>query len=247
MNAILRIEAQRRRSYLAAASLVIMAWLILAIWSLSPYAEWLDHSRIEDIPAPLTTRLAVFAIGWALMIVAMMLPGTLLLLAHCAETERLNLRRSVPVILAYIGSWMLFGSLNYLGDSVLHEIVERVPDLAIVVAPSVLLLAGVYQLTPLKRACLSRCRPDGTAFKMLSARNSWAVGLQHGVFCLGSCWALMLLMFAIGGVNLIWMLLLGGIMAAERTLHRSHFLTRSLGFALILGSFLILLLRQIGM
>ena len=246
MNTILRIEAQRRRSYVA-ASLVFTAWLALAIWSLSPYAEWLDHSRIEDIPASLTIRLAVFTIGWMLMIVAMMLPGTLLLLAHCSEEELSSIPCNIPVILAYVAVWTIFGGFNYLGDSLLHEVIERVPALAISVAPGVLLLAGVYQLTPLKRACLSRCRPDGKAFKMLSARNSWTVGLQHGVFCLGNCWALMLLMFAIGGVDLSRMMLLGGIMTAERTLHRGHLLTRPLGFALILGSFLSILLRQTGM
>jgi predicted metal-binding membrane protein len=146
-----------------------------------------------------------------------------------------------------VAVWTVFGGFNYLGDSLLHEIIERVPEMAIAVAPGVLLLAGVYQLTPLKHACLSRCRPDGTPIKVLSARNEWTVGLWHGVFCLGNCWALMLLMFAIGGVDLIWMLLLGGIMTAERTLHNGHLFTRPLGFALILGSILLLLLGKTGM
>jgi predicted metal-binding membrane protein len=247
MNAILHIEAHRRRSYVTAASLILSAWLALAVWSLSPYAEWLDHSRIEDIAAPPTVRLAVFTLGWTLMVIAMMLSGTLLLLARCFENKAFSVRYIALAILAYLAVWTVFGSLIYLGDSVLHEIVERAPTLAGIIAPGTLLLVGVYQLTPMKRACLSRCRPEGAMFKMLSARNSWIEGLRHGVFCLGNCWAVMLLMFAIGGVDLIRMLLLGGIMTAERTLHRGHVVTRPLGFALIFGSFLILLLRRTGL
>jgi predicted metal-binding membrane protein len=243
MNAILRMEAQRRWSYVAAASLIITFWLALAIWSLSPYAGWLDHSRIEELAVPLTIRLAVFAIGWALMIVAMMLPGTLLLLARCSDDKSSSILHDIPIILAYTTVWTVFGGFNYLGDRLFHEIVERVPEMAIVVAPGVLLLAGVYQLTPVKNTYLSRCRPDGTAFQVLNTGSTWTTGLRHGVFCIGNCWALMLMMFAIGGVNLTWMLLLGGTMTAERTLHRGQLLTRPLGYALILGSFLALILR----
>ncbi len=102
-----------------------------------------------------------------------------------------------------------------------------------------MLLAGVYQLTPIKRACLSRCRPQGAVFISFgpsSSHNDWIVGLRHGVFCLGSCWALMLLMFAICGVNLIWMAVLGVMVAAERLSQRGEGVARLLGVALIIGA-----------
>jgi len=243
MSGFLRVDAGRRSS-VTAASLVLAAWLALSVWSLSPYAEWLDHARIEAIAAPPTVRLVVFTLGWTLMIIAMMLPATLLLLACCLEDKPLSIRRLAPVILAYLAVWAVFGSVSYLGDSALHEIVERVPALEGVIAPGVLLLAGVYQFTSIKRACLSRCRPEGAAFKTLrqsSRRSLWTMGLLHGVFSLGSCWALMLLMFAIGGVSMIWMLVLGAVMAAECLSQRGEGIARLLGVVLVAASALLLM------
>ncbi len=65
------------------------------------------------------------------------------------------------LILAYLAVWIVFGCIAYWGDSLLHELVEQVPSLGSFIAPGVLLLAGVYQLTPVKRACLARCRFEG--------------------------------------------------------------------------------------
>jgi predicted metal-binding membrane protein len=243
MSAILHIHAERRWSYLIAASLVLSAWLALAIWSLSPYAEWLDHSRIEEIAEPPTLRLAMFTLGWMLMVIAMMLPSTLLLLDRCLGNKLLSARRIAPAILAYLAVWTVFGTLSYLSDGVLHEIAEQVPALAGVIAPGVLLLAGIYQLTPIKRACLSRCRPKSAVFASFgqtSSHNDWIVGLRHGVFCLGSGWALMLLMFAIGGVNLLWMLVLGVMMTAERLHYHGVYLARGIGILLIVTSVIFL-------
>jgi predicted metal-binding membrane protein len=184
-------------------------------------------------------RLAVFMLGWTLMIIAMMLPGTVLLLARCVEKGPFGARRIAPLILAYLGIWAVFGAVIYEGDSVLHELVEQTPTLAGFIAPGILLLAGVYQLTPMKHVCLARCRPEGAAFNALaqsSHRHRWALGLRHGIFCLGSCWAWMLLMFASGGVNLLWMLTVGTVLAAERSLNRGTLLARVLGLTLILCS-----------
>jgi len=175
------------------------------------------------------------------MVIAMMLPGALIVLARCLENKPFSARRAAPVILAYLAVWAVFGSFSYLGDSVLHEMVKQVPALAGVIAPGVLLLAGIYELTPIKRICLSRCRAEGAAFKTLgqsSRRNLWTVGLWHGVFCLGSCGLLMLLMFAIGGANLIWMLILGAIMTVERLSQRGEGVAQLLGAVLIVGSVL---------
>ena len=226
------------------ASLVLLAWLALAVWSLSPAAKWLDHAQVEDIAAPSIVRLAVFTLGWKLMVIAMMLPSTLLLLDRCLEDKLFSIRRFAPVILAYLAVWTVFGVFSYLGDGVLHEMVERVPALEVVIAPGVLLLAGVYQFTANKRACLSRCRPEGAVFQTVgqsNRRNLWVMGLRHGLFCLGSGWALMLLMFAIGGVNLLWMLVFGGSMTIERLSQQGDKVARYLGIVLILGSVLLVI------
>ena len=119
----------------------------------------------------------------------------------------------------------------------LHEAVEQAPALAGIIAPGLVFLAGIYQFTPMKRACLARCCPEGTSFATLvrpGHRSPWTLGLRQAVFCLGSCWALMLLMFALGGVSLIGMLVLGLISAAERLDVHGPVLVRAVGIFLVL-------------
>jgi predicted metal-binding membrane protein len=242
MSTILRFNADRRWSYVITASLVLTAWLILAVWSLSPYAEWLNHAQMEHIGASLTVRLAVFTLGWMLMVIAMMLPSTLPLIRNLGDRS-FSTYRIAPFLLAYLMVWTVFGNLSYIGDSMLHEIVEQSPALEGMIAPGVLLLAGIYELTPMKRFCLSKCRPEAPMFRLSGPdrRTLWPVGLQHGLFCLGSCWALMLLMFAIGGVNLFWMVILGAVMAVERLSPRGDNVAQGLGISLIIVSVLLVI------
>jgi predicted metal-binding membrane protein len=163
------------------------------------------------------------------------------------ENHLLSASRIAPAILAYLAVWTAFGTLSYLGDGVLHEMVEQVPALAGVIAPGVLLLAGVYQLTPIKHAFLSRCRPKGavfTSFGQSRSCNAWIVGLLHGIFCLGSSWMLMLLMFAVGGVNLFWMLVLGVMMMSERLNQQGERVARLLGVVLIAASVVLLMVQR---
>lgn len=234
MNTSLRLDADRR-PFVAAAGLVLAAWATLAAWSLSPYAEWLDHARMEHIAAPPIVRLAGFTLGWTLMIIAMMLPGTLLLLARGWRGEPGSRARFAPLIAAYLLPWLAFGVFSYLGDGALHEVVDHNPAVAGVIAPGVLLLAGLYQFTPLKRASMARCRRVGEMFTAPGQANQrgWALGLRHGLACLGSCWALMLLMFALGGMNLLWMLALGALMTAERLARPANHFSPLLGGLLI--------------
>ncbi len=124
------------------------------------------------------------------------------------------------------------------GGHLLHELVEQAPALGRFIAPAVLLLAGAYQLTPLKRAYLARCRTEGAALAMAQAspRRLWTMGLRYGLFCLGSCWALMLLMFAAGGVSLLWMLALGLLMTTERISRHGVHLAHLAGILLVVWS-----------
>lgn len=224
---------------MAAVGLILVAWLALAAWSLSPYAEWLDHGEIQHIAAPAAVRLAVFTLGWILMIVAMMLPSIFLVLARSVGNREGTLRSVAPVILTYVAVWAVFGVFSYLGDGVLHEVVHERPALAKLVAPGIIFLAGVYQLTPIKRISLSKCCSYGAEFASLAQtgrQSPWLVGLRYGAFCVGSCWGLMLLMFAMGGVNFLGMLVLGAVSAAERLDDHGVNLAHAVGILLILYS-----------
>jgi len=244
MFGAIRTERDSRWYLAAIGSLVLTAWGVLAWWGASPFAGLLDHGQIGQWDLPLLTTLLIFVSGWTLMIVAMMLPGSMPLnhLFQKMVHEKENGRQLVSLmILGYLGVWALFGWFAYLGDSLLHEVVERSLFLSQhegAIAAILLLVAGSYQFTPLKEMCLTECRSPYTFLNahwrgQAPNREAFQLGVGHGWFCLGCCWTLMLLMFALGGINLGWMLILGAVMAVEKSGRRGRYLTRPAGLILI--------------
>ncbi|HLW59198.1 MAG TPA: DUF2182 domain-containing protein [bacterium] len=242
MIGAIRTPDDTRWYRLSVGALVALAWVALAVWGASPFAGLLSHRVIigdRTLSLPPVFRLGLFVVGWTLMTIAMMLPSSLPLVhlfrrmvAGRSDCNAL-LRR---LVLGYLGVWVGFGALAYRGDALVHEAIELVPSAAPWVATVLLLTAGIYQFTPLKQMCLEKCRSPYSFivehWRGREARDALQLGARHGLFCLGCCWTLMLLMFAIGGANLGWMLGLGAVMAAERTTRWGHHLTRPLGVAL---------------
>ena len=146
------------------------------------------------------------------------------------------------LLLGYLEVWTTFGAVAYLSDSLIHKTVERLPSsagISVGLVSGILLMAGVYQFTPLKYMCLKKCRsPYLFLVEHWNGQEATTVafrlGVRHGLFCLGCCWTLMLLMFAVGEANLGWMLVLGVVMAVERTNRWGRWLTHPLGLFLIL-------------
>ncbi len=223
------------------AALVVGAWLVLALVGASPYAGYLDHRVvIESSALPFGMRLGVFVAGWLVMSVAMMLPSSLPLVTVFRTVTRRRERpgRDLALLIGgYLIMWAGFGLAAFLGDTVIHEGVERVELLEsseFLILPATLLVAGLFQFSPLKYRCLRECRsPVGfLASHWHGGDRRWAafnLGLRHGLFCVGCCWALMLLMFAVGGVNLGWMLALGAVMFAEKAVSWGRWVTRPAG------------------
>jgi predicted metal-binding membrane protein len=228
--------------------LVTLAWCALFLWSLSPYARFLGHDALAHLPVAIGRDyfmlLSLFITGWTLMTVAMMLPTSLPLISLFRRVvrQRPQPHRLVILLIAgYLGVWMGFGLLAHLGDWMLHEMVGRSLWLALhpwLISAVIFLLAGIYQFTPLKHYCLEKCRSPLT-FIMENWHGkhdqleALALGIRHGLFCLGCCWSLMLLMFAVGMGNLGWMLSLSAIMALEKNLPGGWRLGKPLGVILI--------------
>ncbi len=240
-----RTPGDQRWYRLSIAALILAAWAVLAAWGASPFAGLLSHRALGPGGFPPLLRVVAFVAGWTLMTIAMMLPSSLPLLNLFRRFVADRAHSSLLLLLGagYLGVWAYFGLLAYLGDSLLHAVVARTPVLqaagaAGLIGAAILLVAGLYQLTPLKTMCLEQCR---SPFSFLvqhwsgrhAARSALRLGIRHGLFCLGCCWTLMLLMFAVGGANLGWMLALGAAMAAERTTRWGRRLTRPLGIALV--------------
>lgn len=247
MIGALRTPDDTRWYRLALATLALAAWIMLLAWGASPYAGLLSHQELAS--GGLTPfRLIAFTAGWLLMTVAMMLPSSLPLInlfgrLVAGRSDRLAL--TLRLVLGYLAVWAAFGILAFLGDAAIHRAIERSPDVANLsqwMGIGVLLVSGVYEVTPLKDMCLEKCRSP-YSFLVEHWRGRQAVweavrlGARHGLFCVGCCWTLMLLMFAIGSVNLGWMLALAAIMTAEKTSRWGRHLTVPVGLLLVLLAF----------
>jgi predicted metal-binding membrane protein len=255
MNAI----ADRKTFVSSIISLVVLAWLILWIWGRSPYGRYLGHAQLGEIArdggaSSIFLPIALYLIGWTLMTIAMMLPTMLPLLDIF---RRLTVRRPEQsqlmalVIAGYVSVWTGFGIAAHLADWVLHQVVERSVWLethAWIIGAATLLLAGGFQFSRLKYHCLDKCRAP-LSFVMEywrgrhDHRNAFLLGINHGIFCIGCCWALMLLMFGVGVGNVGWMLGLGAIMAVEKNMPWGRKLSAPLGLILLACGGLIVLNR----
>ncbi len=225
-------------------ALIALAWLALWVWGQSPYGRFLSHHSLEAVRGNAALVL-VFVAGWTLMVVAMMLPTSLPLVALFRAIVRGRpdrARLTVLLIAGYLAVWTLFGVLVYCGDWILHGAVERSTWLEANVVPFIgagtITLAGLYQFTPLKYKCLEKCRSP-LSFVTEHWRGShersqsFLLGAHHGLFCVGCCWSLMLLMFAVGLGSLGWMLVLGAVMAVEKNMPWGRKISAPLGVVLL--------------
>lgn len=251
---------RHRRVFLPVlAGLAALAWLALWAWARSPYGRYLDHGGdwTASGPAAFLCRaipggdvilpLVLYGAAWILMIAAMMLPTTLPLFDI---VDRLTARRPdrgrllMLLGLGYAAVWSAFGVLAHLLHTALLGLFARIPVLAWhgwLVGAAGIALAGAFQFSALKYRCLDECRaPLGFVMRHWhggsAARRAFMLGAHHGLFCVGCCWALMLLMFAIGMGSLGWMLLLACAMAVEKNLPWGRRISAPLGIALLGGA-----------
>ncbi len=241
-----------------AGALVGFAWLVLWLWGQSPYGRYLDHAGWTDRAAGLAlcralpagdrlVPLLLYVGGWLLMTAAMMLPTVLPLLSRFDRLlrGRRDRRRLIAIVVAgYLLVWLGFGLVAHLLDAALHAAARRSDWLLFngwMVGAGIFAVAGLFQFSAWKYRCLSRCRaPVGFIVRHWHGRepqlDALRLGLDHGLFCVGCCWAIMLLMFAVGTGSVGWMLALGAVMAAEKNTPWGMRLGRPLGAALLAGA-----------
>jgi predicted metal-binding membrane protein len=237
------------------AALTALAWATLWVWGHSPYGRYLDHGNwMTSEPASSLCRVVpggdtvvpvvLYGTAWILMTAAMMLPTTLPLFN---TFDRLTSGRPdhaqllALLGLGYMTVWGAFGLLAHPLHALALTLVDRVPTLAWnswLIGAAIIALAGVFQFSALKHRCLEKCRtPLSFVIEhwrgQAQARHAFALGAHHGLFCVGCCWALMLLMFAVGTGNLGWMLVLAALMATEKNFRWGHHLSAPLGVALL--------------
>jgi len=193
----------------------------------------------------------MFLLMWQAMMVAMMLPSTwpmLELYRRVADFRELP-HPSLRVLLVaagYFGVWLGFGVITFgvgfrISTWAMHS--EWISQLVPPAAGLALVLAGIYQLTPLKQACLKHCREP-----VLYLSHEWRpglggafrLGLHHGAFCAACCWALMLIQMILGAMNLVVMIVIAAIIGIEKLWKRGPALSRAVGVCTIMAGIALL-------
>lgn len=249
--------------------LTVVAWLVLWTWEQSPYGRYLNHGQFGTLNMDSTIcrafgagtfrdtflPTALFLSGWLLMTAAMMLPTTLPLLDIFRQLTRQRPDRRLLlslVVSGYLAIWTLFGIAAHALHQGIYWLIDDGLWMQIngwMFGAAILVLAGLFQFSSLKYRCLDKCRaPLGFVMRYWRGhgerKHAFQLGLHHGLYCVGCCWALMLLMFAVGTGSVGWMLALGAVMAAEKNLSWGRRLSAPLGVALIIWGYAVVVLES---
>jgi predicted metal-binding membrane protein len=196
---------------------------------------------------PLVTvpGLVAYVAAWLVMMVAMMLPSAVPMILLYRTVARGHAARGNPLVptwifvIGYLVVWAAFGVPVYLASQVVGAAVAgdvRLAKWAPYGVAVVLLSAGAYQFTPLKRVCLRTCQsPLGflTRHWRPGLAGAFRMGLAHGWYCIGCCWGLMAVLVAAGAMGLAWVLLIALVVAAEKLLPRGQWAARIIGLVLL--------------
>ena len=228
--------ALRHDSRAVAANLALvaaLAWLYL----------WRDAAHMGAMAHP--PGPAMVFVMWAVMMVGMMLPGAAPAILLYGTLVRKNGERGtvLPAVwtfaTAYLVVWTGFSLAAALAQITLARSGLLTPMMASaepLLAAAILIAAGLYQLTPLKRACLSRCAHPLQFFATRwhpGPAGAFRMGLEHGAYCLGCCWLLMLVLFVVGVMNLLWVALIAGFVLLEKLVPANGLTSRLAAAALV--------------
>lgn len=234
------------------ASLTVLtgaAWALTVYQALSMSApmEGMSNMGMSGVPGTgWSFASAVVFLGvWTVMMAAMMLPATApMILVFASAQAQHEGRTVVPTwifVAGYLLVWMAVGAVVYVLSQVLSDIATLITPSDMVswkpIALGITLVAaGLYQFTPLKRVCLSHCRSP-LAFVAQHWRNgrlgALKMGIWHGTYCLGCCWALFAVLVAAGIMSMAWMLLLTLVVFVEKVFPQGQRISSAIGVAFV--------------
>jgi len=239
------------RRHLPLLAMIVLAWLCMLVMALQHAQHGilaLHKARFDGFDF-----LLILIMWWA-MTIAMMLPTAIPALQVLEDLNDTAGRkgektgRTAMFTLGFTSVWFGFGVLLSMLQCILHNAALFTPagnSVNLQLAAALFMLAGVYQWTPLKAACVSKCRSPMAFFLSHwepGSRGFRRMGWRMGKHCLGCCWAMMLLMFALGVMNLLWMGLLTLYMYAEKNWVRQPWFDRGSGLVLVSIGMLMLVL-----
>lgn len=196
-------------------------------------------SGMDDEAMPMGVELehaGIWLLAWATMMAAMMLPSTTPLVALYGKRSAHAVDGAL-LVAGYLTVWTAVGAAAYALDRV-------IPDPGQGVTAAVLIVAGLYQLTPVKDACLRHCRSpvDFLVTHWHGGRaGAFRIGVEHGAYCIGCCWALMVVLVVAGSMGLVWVVAIALAVAAEKLLPWGAALGRLGGIGLMAAGVIVAL------
>jgi len=238
-------SALRRDRALVLASLVVLAslsWLYLWLEAdaMDRMMLGLRPMAMQPTGASLATFLLAFAM-WAVMMAGMMLPSAAPMTLFYAAIVRKNGERGMvlPAVWIFASGYLLVWTAFSLGATALQVVFEHLSVASsMMIATSkwlsggILIAAGLYQWSPLKDVCLGKCRSPlefMTGHWRPGRVGALRMGTAHGLYCVGCCWALMMLLFVGGVMNLIWAALIAGFVLVEKLVPHGRLVGRVSG------------------
>jgi predicted metal-binding membrane protein len=247
-----------RRDRVAVVALTLLvaaaAWLFtvhqVRLMDAMEAAMWRDMNMSMNGMAPSWTPLdaLIVFVMWSAMMAAMMVPGASPMIAAFATINRRRRERHSPYVptalflAGYLAVWAGFSALATLVQYVLQKaelVTSMMQSASYGFSAALFLAAGLYQFSPLKERCLKLCRsPDGFILSEWrdGALGAVIMGVRHGLFCLGCCAALMVLLFAVAVMDLRWVAALTILVTAEKLLPGAKFSRMAIGVALLAAS-----------
>jgi len=234
---------QRRAILVALLALSAVSWAAV-LWQAGTMRPAGDMANgAEGLTMGMTAP--VFLATWVVMMAAMMLPSAapMILMFDAIQAGRSRQGRSTVPTWVFVGGylvvWGTFGLVAYAAALLAGRLSDGSPDLAMLaprIGGAVIVAAGIYQLTPLKQACLSKCRTP-TQFVLTSWRDgllgAFRMGLGHGAYCLGCCWLLFVILFPLGIMNVAAMAVVALLVLAEKTLPIGRRVSQLVGAVLV--------------
>ncbi|MGW2817915.1 DUF2182 domain-containing protein [Streptomyces sp. NPDC001415] len=233
-----------RSGVLLPARDLAVAWALIVL--IAALAWLLTVGQALDMgiePGTMGMALPLFLLLWVVMMAAMMLPSVAPVAVTWAKgiarqsSGATRAARMTEFLGGYLLVWTAFGLLAYGGLALTGHLVDRDPQTGKWIAAAAFALAGLYQLGPLKNICLRHCRsPMAQLMRYASYRSpvrDLRVGLHHGGYCLGCCWALMVVLIPLGVMNIAAMGGLAALIFLEKLWYRGPQLARVMGVAFL--------------
>jgi predicted metal-binding membrane protein len=204
-------------------------------------AATMSASSQMGMPGAMSMGLGVFIATWAVMMVAMMVPSFVPAIRRFdtwAHTEGQSGGATVLLLAGYLLVWSAVGSVAYLAVHAFQSWLPVGSMTALRTGAVLLVVAGVYQLTPLKQACLRHCRSahrgmaSPVSTRAQGSLRAVRAGLWQGVYCLGSSWPLMLLLLLVGMMNFVWMGVVTAVIFVEKVVPNGEVASKVVGWGL---------------